>query len=215
MKKRLVLFFSLTGLILFIFAGCGASGPSPTETTDAFLKGIQSGDDSAVNSVYAPGDFQMSSVLDVDGTEEIDQDELIAKTLLTKMQEFEYELSNEQINEDKATVDVKITTYPFGTAVTEAMTDYIGQAFALAFSDPSDEQLEKLFETVFTPKIEALSEKSYSQTVTIGLTSIDGVWKVDGIEEDSDFINALSGNLIKSMENLEEVYSSFDNETDE
>lgn len=209
-KRYLWLLIALACMLVVIsLAGCGASSPSPSETTDTFLKGIQTGDDEMVNSVYAPGDFKISDAIESEGddTGTFDENEEMYKALAGKMREFEYELSDEQIKGDKATVTVKIRTYPLGSVMTDFISDYMSQALVLAFSDTSEEKLEKLATTIFTEKMNALSDKSYQKDATLTLTKEDNVWKVDDISKNDEFINALSGNLISAMEQLEEAFS--------
>ncbi len=152
----------------------------------------------------------MVSAVDPSGEAEgvFDEDEAMFKALYKRLVDFDYEVMNETIDDDSATVDVKISTYPFGAAMTEFISDYMTQALTLAFSDASEEKIEKLGETLFNEKINALSEKSFSETVTIKLNKTEEGWKVAEIPENSDFYNAITGNLIKSLENLEDIYSS-------
>lgn len=203
-------------LIFFGLCACGQTGPTPTETADTFLKGIQEGDTDAVNSVYAPGNFQISDLLIMDNeeSEDLNEDETMAKALFTKIREFDYELSNEQIDGDSATVDVTITSYPFGEATTEFLTEYMTQAFALAFSDASDDQLNKLAEGIFLKKIGGLKEKNCRLTAKLPMTRIDGIWKIGGIGENSEFLNAITGNMVTAMEDMEEIYSNFEEESE-
>lgn len=91
--------------------------------------------------------------------------------------------------------------------MTDFISDYMSQALVLAFSDTSEEKLEKLATTIFTEKMNALSDKSYQKDATLTLTKEDNVWKVDDISKNDEFINALSGNLISAMEQLEEAFS--------
>ena len=197
----------------FAFTLCGCGGPTPTETADTFLTAVKAGDAETIKTVYEDGEFNILATWD-DG--ESDDDELVddsyfEETLLPKIRDFDYELSNEKIDGDKATVDVKITTYDIGTAFSSFMSEYFAQALTLAFSDTSDEKIEKIGETIFRTKMNELTEKTYSETVTLDLVKKADNWKVCTIDEDSDFLNAICGNMIKTLEQLEDAYS-FDEE---
>ena len=87
------------------------------------------------------------------------------------------------------------------------MTDYFTQAFALAFSDASDEQMEELANTIFETKMNELKDKDYSETVTLNLVNKDDGWKIVKIKNGGDFYNAISGGLVKAFENLEDAFS--------
>ena len=209
MKKRIALFLVLCVIAMFGLEGCGASAPTPTETANTFLTGIQKGDDDAINSVYEPGDFNIGEAFNAigDSTEAVNEDEEILKALLAKIPEFEYEVSDEQVKDKEATVAVKITTYPFGEAMKDFMTDYFSKALEMAFSDPSDKEMEKLANSLFKEKLDALKEKTYTKTATLTMTQKDGVWKIDKIEEDSDFADALLGGMLSSIKDLDGLFS--------
>lgn len=207
MVKKLSVAIALC--IAFVFTVCGCGGPTPIETADTFLTAVKAGDAETIKTVYEDGEFNILATWD-DG--ESDDDELVddsyfEETLLPKIRDFDYELSNEKIDGDKATVDVKITTYDIGTAFSSFMTEYFAQALTLAFSDASEEKIEKIGETIFQTKMNELTEKTYSETVPLELVKKDDGWKVCTIDENSDFLNAICGNMIKTMEQLEDAYS--------
>ncbi len=106
--------------------------------------------------------------------------------MMPKMLDFDYELSNEQIDGDKATVDVKITTYSIGDAFTAFFSDYMSQALILAFSDASEEELDSLATTILSGKLADLTEQKYEKTATLSLSMKDDKWVVDEIETGDD-----------------------------
>ena len=55
--------------------------------------------------------------------------------------------------------------------------------------------------------MDELTEKTYSETVTLDLVKQDDVWKVCIIDDDSDVLNAICGNMFKTLEQLEDTYS--------
>ena len=87
------------------------------------------------------------------------------------------------------------------------MTEYFTQAFALAFSDAADDQIEELANTILETKLNELKDKDYSETVTLNLVNKDDGWKVAKIKNDSDFYNAVTGGLVKAFESLEDAFS--------
>ena len=212
-KKKVLLPLIASVIALCIVGLSGCAGPSPTEVTTQFLDGIKNGDSEAVMEVYA-GDY--SPILEgwqnddssegaedasaVPGIEEICENEL-----LPKLQEFDYEILSEQIDGDSATVEVKITTYAVGNAMSSFMTDYISQGMALAFTDASDEQLNELATSIFSSKIKSM-DKTYTDTVTFSLSKEDNAWKVDAIDEDGEIADAFFGGLVSSLESLDTVY---------
>ena len=208
--KKLSLALVVCLIVAFGFCGCG--GPTPTQTADTFLTAVKAGDTETIKTVYDGKSFDVLAVLDEDSEgdasdEDIMEDDELVKMLIEKMQDFDYELSNEKIDGDKATVDVKITTYNIGNAFTAFMTEYFTQAFALAFSDAADDQIEELANTILETKLNELKDKDYSETVTLNLVNKDDGWKVAKIKNDSDFYNAVTGGLVKAFESLEDAFS--------
>lgn len=189
---------------------CGCGGPTPTETADTFLTAVKAGDVDTIKTVYAGDTFDVLATLEdedesSDAGSAVDED-YFDKVLMPKLLDFDYELSNEKIDGEKAGVDVKITTYDIGSAFTAFMSDYLTQAFTLAFSGASDEEMEKLANTIFESKINELEEKTYSETVSLDLVKDGDTWKVAPIDDDSDFMNALCGNMIKALDQIEDAF---------
>lgn len=212
MKKKIAILMAFCLLALVALCGCG--GPTPTETADTFLSAIKAQDEEAIKTVYAGEDFDLMGDVSKNGygDENDDSSDLLSgedmtEMFMSKLLDFDYELSNEKIDGNKATVDVKITTYEIGNAFSSFMTDYFSQALTLAFSGASDEQIEKVADNILTEKFTELKSKDYTGTATLKLVKKDDVWKVAEIGDDAEFLNVLSGNMVKTLENLEEAYS--------
>lgn len=202
MKKKLLAIITLA-VMTFSLCSCSSS-PTPTETVDAFLTAIKTQDSEGMKAVYPDGD--LNEMYDAAEFEEgIDE---LGPLLLEKLLAFDYEITEEKIDGEKATVTVDITTYALGTAFTDFMSEYMTQAFALAFSDASDEEIEALATTLFENEINKLTEKNYTDTVDIALSQTDDGWVIDEIEEDDDFYNALTGGIIDAVESINEAFSS-------
>ena len=211
MKKKLLV-ITIVLAMLAALSACGPKIPTPTETADTFLTAVKAQDKETLATVYAGGDLDLlEEAAESDESEEANEDSGLTKVyedqMVPKMLDFDYELSNEKIDGDKATVDVKITTYDIGSAFTAFMADYFTQAITMAFEGASDEEIEKLANTTFESKMSELKEKTYSETVTLNLVNKDDVWKVAEIDDDDEFWNALTGNMIKTLDQLEETYS--------
>lgn len=196
--------FALTAAAMFcVFALVGCGGPTPTETVTQFLEGVKTADQEAIAATYVKDSYTLfdeeSSDDTVSGMSSAMDDELLAKML-----EFEYEVSNEVIDGDKATVDVKITTYSLGSAINSFMTDFISQALTLSLSGASDEEVTKLAENILTDKVMNM-EKTYTETVTVKLTKVDGTWTINKMGEKSDFYNAITGGMMKAIEAYEDL----------
>ena len=221
MKRKLLVITAIM-VMMAVLSGCGSKIPTPTETTDSFLQALKSQDAEAIAGVYdgtdvdlleAASDSAEDNETDVDSeTTDTGLEAVYEEQMLPKMLDFDYELSNEQIDGDKATVDVKITTYRIGDAFTAFFGDYISQAFMLAFSDASEEDLDALATTILSGKIADLSEKTYEKTATLSLSMKDDKWVVDNIEDSDEFLDAITGGLVTSMKTMTDAFSAWGEE---
>ena len=192
--KRIVS-IGLAALLILVMslstAACGAKEPSPTEVLDTYLKTIQTeGFDQAGIS---------SSDLDMDDLSESDSD--LVDSLKGKMQEFEYELSNEQIDGDSATVDLKVNTYGFGAMLTEVLTEYFQQAITMSYSGAGGEELEAFLNNLFREKVDNL-EKTFEKTVTVELVKGEEGWEVKDKTGTNPMFDALLGGMFSSIESM-------------
>ena len=221
MKRKLLVITAIMVMIA-VMSGCGPKIPTPTETTDSFLQALKSQDAEAIAGVYdgtdvdlleAASDSAEDNEPDVDSeTTDTGLEAVYEEQMLPKMLDYDYELSNEQIDGDKATVDVKITTYRIGDAFTAFFSDYISQAFMLAFSDASEEDLDALATTILSGKLADLSEKTYEKTATLSLSMKDDKWVVDNIEDSDEFLDAITGGLVTSMKTMTDAFSAWGEE---
>ena len=206
MKKKTLLIVS--SLIVAV-ALCACGSPSPTETTDSFLQALKSEDSDAVKTLYADDKINILEEFEENNTGDVESKaiaKLIEEEVKPKMLDFKYEISNEKIDGNKATVDVKLTTYDMGAAFTAFAGEYFTQAFTLAFSGTSEEELNALAETLLSEKLTA-AEKNYHQTVTVSLTQKDDKWMIDKFEENGVFFNAITGGIIDAVNGLNEAYN--------
>ncbi len=214
MKKRLLVITMVLAMIAALSA-CGPKIPTPTETADSFLTAMKTQDEEALASVYAGSDIDLlDKAAESDDNEEVNEDSGLTKVyeeqMVPKMLDFDYELSNEKIDGDKATVDVKITTYRIGDAFTAFFSDYLSQALVLAFSDASEEELDAMATTLLSGKLADLTEKSYEKTATLSLSMKDDKWVVDELQTGDDVVDALTGGLVTAFSGMEDAMSAWE-----
>ncbi len=210
--KILIAFLTVCVSVLCMVGLVGCSGPTPTETTQQFLDGIKANDTESIQKVYA-GDPNTVLTITPEDAESEGSDgvvvgeiqDTINNDLVPKLREFDYEITNEQIDGDTATVDVKITTYTVGDAFNTFITDYMSQGFTLALSGASEDDLSELASSIFSTKINSM-EKSYTDTVTVSLSKVDGNWKVDDSKSNAELTDALLGGLYTTIESLDGLY---------
>lgn len=214
MKKKLAVITIIMAMLLCI-CSCGSKIPTPTETADSFLTALKEQDNETLPTVYSGGSLDLLE----EASEAEDSGEVVEDTGLTrvfeeqmipKMLDFDYEISNEKIDGEKAAVDVKFTTCKIGDAFTAFFGEYITQAFVLAFSDASEKDLDSMATTILSGKLADLSEKNYEKTATLSLTMVDGKWMVDEIKPGDEVIDGLTGGLMTAFGNLAETFSDWE-----
>lgn len=197
MKNKIITLLLVVAMI-FVFAAC--SEPSPTDVADDFLTAVKTQDKEALSKVYIEENFDVA-----DAADSSDLPEDLQKEIVEKIFDFDYELGEEKIEGDEAAVEVKITTYDVGSAFTEFIGEYISQAFGLALSGTSEEDAEELALEIFEEKFKELEEKDYTENVRLELKKTDEGWKVSEIDDDSAFLNAVTGGLIHAIKKIDEA----------
>ncbi|MBQ1301878.1 MAG: DUF4878 domain-containing protein [Firmicutes bacterium] len=202
MKKFLALALVIVlALAMTACGGSGASADTPTDAANAFLKAVQEQDTDAMAKVYQGDPAEM----DLIGDTEMDSEDIPAELsalLSEQMQQFEYEVSNEVVDEDTATVDVKITTVNIGKAFEDSINEFMEKAMAGEISsDTTEEELTKQLYAAFQEKL-AAAEKDYEGTAVLNLTNVDGKWMVDQISQTDPLVNCLTGGLMDYSNSL-------------
>lgn len=154
-------------------------------------------------------DEAISSLID----ETMEDNKPYSKKLDELVSSFDYEISNEVINNDKATVDVEIKTYEIGDALKNNYKSYFD---SLAKGDISfDKEVDEFLDENMLNELLAIEEKgkTYNKKITFPLTKVDNAWTLDeNIEDNYDFSDAILGGMITTINELptfiEEYYST-------
>lgn len=168
MKKVSIL---LLALCLIFMTACGTA--SPTDALKADLENAKSSPDEIIGQLGEDGFGEEAT-----------------QALVNKVLEFDYQLGEEKIDGDKATVETTITTYPFGEIFTGIVADFITQAFANP--DMTDDDASALLDQLLMDALDK-ADKTYSKTITIELAQEDGKWVV---QESDEMSNALTGGML-------------------
>lgn len=210
MKKIAMLVLAMAASMC-VLAGC--SSPGPSDVAGKYFDAIKSGDTEAAQSYYAGTYKTVTDVISdeaASASSSVDSetlDSVLDATLSQKLQDFDYEISNEQIDGDNATVDVKITTYNLGDAFSNFISDYLQQGISMYLSGSSEDEISQLAVTTLQQQLEGM-EKSYSSTVTVPLEKVDGDWKVSEYDQNSELFDALTGGFVSSINELSNSLSS-------
>lgn len=168
MKKVSIL---LLALCLIFMTACGTA--SPTDALKADLENAKSSPDEIIGQLGEDGFGEEAT-----------------QALVNKVLEFDYQLGEEKIDGDKATVETTITTYPFGEIFTSIVGDFVTQAFANP--DMTDDDASALLDQLLMDALDK-ADKTYSKTITIELSQEDGEWVV---QESDEMSNALTGGML-------------------
>ncbi len=178
MKKFLLIMLSS----LFILTGCDSNmDNTPTKRVEAFLGNYQSLDSSVMED--------LDTVLTSDTSLDAEDREGYKEFMKKHYQDLKYEIKDEKIDGDKATVDAEITVRSYASAVADAENykseneaDFKGedgQTDTALFSKYRLEELEKVKDT-----------ETY--TITFNLTKENDEWKLEELsDEDLNKINGL------------------------
>lgn len=201
MKRRIL---SLLMVFVVTVSLCSCGTPSPTDTVDKFLNGIKTQNNEEIKGIYADEEFEFANELNEEDGKELNK--VLQEKMFPMLMDFQYTLSNEVIDGNKATVDVTVKTYNFGGAFTNFMSNYLTQALALAFGDSNESKIDKLAANLLETELTDLTEKTYEETATITLTSTENGWVIDELEDDGDVMNILTGGIVKSVSSMNNLF---------
>lgn len=186
MKKKTLL-ISMILMMLMVFTACGKS--TPTEVVENQLKQIKTEDYS----------LKISRVFSDTKLQEQYKDDF--NKFNKKLQDFDYEVEDEKIDGDKATVVVKIKTYDFGK-VYKSTADQILNDFQRGKVKATDDIAKYAYDLVFK-NLNSLKEKTYKKKVTVNCTKNDkGEWETDIDSSNVQMQDALMGGMITAAGNI-------------
>ena len=172
MKKALCLL-----LAIGLFTGCSCTanmGNTPTKKVEEYLNKYQTNDDDVVSD--------LNDVLTNDVTLTDDERVSYSDFMKTHYQDMQYEIKDETIDGDSATVTAEVTVRNYADAINEANNYRLNNADE--FTDTN---------TFANYRLDRLKEVTNTETYTITfhLTKENDEWKVDNLSDDE--LRKLSG----------------------
>lgn len=194
MKKIIILFMST--LLVFALAAC-SSTVTAKEVVEKGITSIKNLDIVQIQKYFDTDDISDENDLLGDDFE-VENMEVFA--LMTK--NLSYEIIDEKIDGDTATVKAKITNIN----MTIIMGKYITEALALAFSqigetDVDEAELEKQMEDLLVDLLSQEEIEMITTEVGIKLNKVDEDWKIDLNDE---LINALFGGIMNFADEFQD-----------
>ncbi len=208
--KKILTAVLLTAMLISMCA-CDTQAPAKAEPADAsavadtFFKALKEQDDETMATVYAGGKLDLlATAAQMDDLDKVIEDTGLSAVYEEQMKprllDFDYELSNEQVDGDKATVDVKVRTYGMGDAFTETFNDFIAQAFIMmALTNATEEEIAAKAAEALTAKLTQLNSKNYEKSATLSLTKVDDQWIVDELQSGDAIVDVLTGGLVSAV----------------
>ena len=202
MKKSFVSIIFLS-LLIMLFVSCSHTQnqvDTPDIVASNFLQALQQQNYASAKTYYAENLDNMANFRNQ--IEEISPS--VANKLFSKMSDFSYTINEVTINPDdstKANVAATITAYDLGKAFESTVLDYIKTDLEMTFDGATSDDVIKQAEEVIVKDIES-SEKTFVSDVTIALTKENDTWKIDKISDNPALLNALSGNIIDTINQL-------------
>lgn len=165
MKK--VLYF-LVAIVLLTGCSCTANmGNTPTKKVEDYLNKYQTNDDDVVSD--------LDDVLTNDTTLTADERNDYSDFMKTHYRDMQYEIKDETIDGDTATVDAEVTVRNYADAVNEA-NDY-------RLNNPDEFDDNNTFASYRLGKMKEVTDTE-TYTIIFHLTKENEEWKIDDLSDD-------------------------------
>lgn len=194
MKKALCLL-----LAIGLFTGCSCTanmGNTPTKKVEEYLNKYQTNDDDVVSD--------LNDVLTNDVTLTDDERVSYSDFMKTHYQDMQYEIKDETIDGDSATVTAEVTVRNYADAINEANNYRLNNADE--FTDTN---------TFANYRLDRLKEVTNTETYTITfyLNKEDDEWKIENLTDDD--LRKLSGMYgVTNVNTTDDINGTADNTTD-
>lgn len=168
MKKLVMLLF-----VPFLLVGCGQKMMNtPTKQVEMFFANYQSLDDSVVE--------QLNKVANEEELFNSTQRKEYVELMKKHYQDLKYEIKDEIVDGDTATVTVEIEVKDYSKTLKDA-ENYLNENKS-EFNNDKNEYDESLFTTYRLEQLKKSTDK-VKYTLNIYLTKVDNEWKIDDLSE--------------------------------
>lgn len=169
-----------------VFTLVGCSSASPDATVSNYL-------DSFKNGKVEEADKYITATSDTDETEIIDNENPeVDAAMKNAYSKLTYKILDSTIDGDKASVETEITAPNLGVIFTELLQEAIPLAFASAFSEDADDEMDELMNTMLIDKLNDEDLSMITKTVDIKLVKENNTWLID---IDDNLLDAMTGNM--------------------
>lgn len=187
MKK--IIKYLLCSFVVISLVGC-SMGNTPTKKVENFLDSYRKQDENVIT--------QLKEMIDSDNLMDENQKETYSDIIKKQYSDLTYNIKNETINGDKATVTAEIEVYDFYKANKEAEEYYNNNKKEFEDNSVVEDVKEKAKDVAEGAKDAITSDSKYinyrlgklkdaddriKYTVDFTLTKNDGNWKLDDIDD--------------------------------
>lgn len=202
MKKKYLLIL-LTVLFIFCLTACSKTETeNPGETVVSFLNALQQQNYASAKAYYTENLDNLPNFRNK--IEAISP--AVATELFNKLADFSYTTRKVEIDpndKDKAEVTISIQCYDLSDVFENIILDYLKTDLEMTFDGAKDEEITQKAEETILKDI-SNSEKDFRRTITIHLTKTDDAWKLTKLSENKELLNALSGNIMEAIEEIDQ-----------
>lgn len=185
MKLRKITATICTLFTIILLASCGTA--TPEATVDSYMKACISLDAEKMNEFLPTGN-----------TSEIPKDD---DTYTNLFKRLKYKIGSSTIDGDTATVQITITALDMKTIMGEMIADLFGQAMSHIGDDSFDS--DAYSKNLLSEKMSAEDAPTVTNDAVVNLEkNADGKWVISSEEKNSEFINALTGDLMSIADSL-------------
>lgn len=191
MKRMIALLCAVA--MIFTLAACGAKD-SPEAVVKRFCEALKKADPEAMALCIKDSSF------DPEDLNSEDIPEAVMDVILQNAQKITYTVLEATEEETTGTVQVDFTYPDISGAVLEALQVYLAEAFGMALSGASEEELAEKMETILLEKLAEAEPEAGKLSVTFKCVKTEEGWKIKVLPE--DVIHVLTGNFAKAIESL-------------
>lgn len=179
MKKLLSILLST--ILIFSLVACGT--PKPEETVIAFCENLKELNYAEASALFEFGKGGFEDIEDTDASNAMPEG--VEEFFKELAKDIDYKISNVSIEDDIAYVTVTFNYADISPVMSNVLVDFIGQAFALAFSGADESATDALFTSLFTEKMTTTTLNTSTADVEFVCVKKEGEWKLQAFDEDN------------------------------
>lgn len=168
--KRL---FYILILITFLVTGCSISESTPTMKVEEYISKYQNLDSSVINKL---DDYADKYTIDLTEDQKKDYKSLLQK----QYQNLEYKITDENVEDDYATVEVEIEVFDYRNSNLES-EKYIEENKSKFLKEDKSIDQEKYNDYKIKEMKKVVDKKKYN--ITFILHKTDKAWKIDNLKD--------------------------------